>query len=286
MMKPTLISLTFVAVFLIIQLLGMYVGLMYFQAVQAGVLEPAMANPDNPANSLMLFLYILVGTGAVILILRFRRSLLGLLEVFILFTASWITLDFLAPVSIGYVDAGLILAIILTAWRILRPDTLNYMLALIFSLSGVGALLGASLGVSPAMIFILLVSIYDFVSVFLTKHMVYMAKSLVAKPTIFTLSVPSGASLRQPPRGRRSVRKVRVFNLGSGDIALPLVFVVSLLTNFGPKYALFSLAGVTVVLLWLLNWRVKATMDKPSALPAMPFLTVGLVVGFLLSVLF
>lgn len=112
-----------------------------------------------------------------------------------------------------------------------------------------------------------------------------MAKSIVRTPTIFTLSIPSNLNvkLNESKNYGKKLSKVRVFNLGSGDIALPLIFLVSALNNYGLKYALFSLVGVTIMLFLLLNWRIKDSAIKPRALPAMPFLTVGLFLGFLIS---
>jgi len=175
---------------------------------------------------------------------------------------------------------------LLIIWRKLRPSIFSNNITIIFSISGVGALLGASLGVLPAMIFVLLVSIYDFISVFITKHMVFMAKAIVKQPTIFTVSVPSVFGLKKvKSKVRAKLVRARVFNLGTGDIVLPLIFIVSLLTSFGFKYAMFSLIGVTIALVLLLNWRISSTDKKSRPLPAMPFLALGLFGGFWIALL-
>jgi len=283
MIKPEIITITFILIFLSVQTLGIYIGFLYNQAVQEEILEPIISNPENITNSLYLFGYILAATAAIILILKFRRSLLKLIEIIILFVSSWITFDFLFPIVIWYIDLGLILAIVLTVWKIFRPGMMSHILAIVFSLSGIGALLGASLGILPVIVFILLLSVYDFVSVFITKHMVFMAKSIVKEPTIFVVSVPSTLGKTVKKRHPPKLVKARVFNLGSGDVVLPLIFITSLLVNFGLKHAIFSLVGVTIVLFLLLNWRIKETLTKPRALPVMPFLSMGLFAGFLLA---
>jgi presenilin-like A22 family membrane protease len=285
MIKPELITLTFVSIFLAVQLLGLYIGAIYYEAIQVGMLQPLVDNPQDISNSIYLFLYMLTATAIIILILKFRKNLLKIIEIFILFMSSWITFSFLFPIAIWYIDLGLILSIILVLYKLLKHNFLINTLSIIFSLSGVGALLGASLGILPSILFILIVSIYDFISVFLTKHMIFMAKSIVRRPTIFTLSIPSNLNvkLNESKNYGKKLSKVGVFNLGSGDIALPLIFLVSVLNNYGLKYALFSLVGVTIMLFLLLNWRIKEAAIKPRALPAMPFLTVGLFLGFLIS---
>ena len=286
MTDSRLISFGFVAVFLSVQGLGLHIGQIYFNAIQAGVVEPIVSNPESVATSLYLISYILVATVVIMLIIKFKRNLLRALEIFVLFMSSWITFGFLIPVSILYIDVGMILAIALIIWKLKRPGFASQTTSVIFSLSGIGSILGASLGVIPSLVFLLAVSIYDFISVFLTKHMVFMANAIVKEPTIFTVSMPADFKAvsklsKKSKAGKTEV--IRMFNLGSGDIALPLVFLVSVMSNIGLKNAIFSLVGVTVALFILLNWRIKDTLTKPRAMPAMPYLALGLFAGFVLS---
>ncbi|HLC59592.1 MAG TPA: presenilin family intramembrane aspartyl protease, partial [archaeon] len=182
MTDSRLISLSFVAVFLAVQGLGLHIGQLYFNAIQAGVAEPIVSNPESISTSLYLISYILIATVVIMLIIKFKRNLLRALEIFVLFMSSWITFGFLIPVSILYIDVGMILAIALIIWKLKRPGFASQTTSVVFSLSGIGSILGASLGVIPSLVFLLAVSVYDFISVFLTKHMVFMAKAIVKEP--------------------------------------------------------------------------------------------------------
>jgi len=68
------------------------------------------------------------------------------------------------------------MAIALTLWKVFRPTILNQNIAAMISGAGVGALLGASFGIVPSLLFLIILCVYDFVSVFITKHMITLAK--------------------------------------------------------------------------------------------------------------
>lgn len=283
-MEEKNIALFFVVIFLIVQLMGIYIGSQYIALIRSGQAEPVFENPERAENSFLLIVYILISTGLIILAIKYWKSLIRILEALAVFSASTFTFTFLIPIEIFYVPLGLILALALTAWKMLRPTVLNQNLSLIFSVAGVGAIIGASLGILPSLIFIVLLSVYDFIAVFVTKHMVYIAKEVVKTPTAFTLAFPY--KFKKPVRfavgERRVKKKFHVFQLGGGDIAIPLMFSVSILSSFSLAQAFFSIIGSAVALSLLIYFSAK----KPGrALPALPFICSGAILGFLISIL-
>ncbi|MEM5794480.1 MAG: presenilin family intramembrane aspartyl protease [Candidatus Aenigmatarchaeota archaeon] len=283
-MEGKKVVLFFAGIFLLTQILGLYIGNEYIQLIKAGEAEPAFENPESVENSILLIFYMLLMTGLIILIIKYRKTLIRVLEAVAVFFASMITFDFLFPVVILFVPVSLILAFILTAWKILRPSVLNQNLAIIFSIAGAGAVIGASLGVLPVLVFIALIAIYDFISVFLTKHMVYIAKEITKTPTAFTAAFPY--KFEKPKkvavRGRKITKKFHVFQLGGGDIALPLIFSVSVLRSFGLIQAIFSMIGALIFLSILIYYVTK----KPGmALPGIPWISCGMLSFFIISML-
>lgn len=283
-MKENPVALFFVLVFLIVQLLGLFIGSQYVGLIKSGDIQPVFQNPQNVGNSFILIIYMLAGTGLIILAIRFWKFLIRIIEAVAIFFSSSITFLFLIPVEILYIPIGIFLALALTGWKMLRPSVLNQNLALIFSVAGAGAVIGASLGALPSLVFLLLLSIYDFVAVFVTKHMVYMAKEMVKTPTAFTLAFPY--KFKKPVQfnfGKKKIKKTfHVFQLGGGDIAMPLMFSVSILSSFSLVHALYSIIGATVALGLLIYFLSK----KPgNVLPALPFISAGSILGFLISVL-
>jgi len=270
-----------IILFLITQFIGLYVGNQYIQAIKAGEAAPALENPESIQTSLYLFGYIIITTIGILILIRFKKSSIRFLEAFVIFIASWFTFDFLIPFDIWYLSLGFFLALILTAWKMFRPTIISQDAAAIISGAGVGALLGASLGILPSVIFILILSCYDFVSVFITKHMVRMAKALTERPTAFTIAAPHKFKKLTYVAAKKAKQKIHVFQLGVGDMVMPLMFAVSILNNFSIVNALASIAGSTIALLSLIYFMSK----KPQPLPALPFITFGTFAGFLISLL-
>jgi presenilin-like A22 family membrane protease len=272
-----------VAIFLITQLLGLYVGSQYLAEIETGGLPPVFENPENITNSFMLFIYIIISTVVILLIVKFWRPSIRVLEAMVVFFSSWITFDFLIPIGIGYVSLGFIMAIALTAWKALRPTILSQNVAAVFSGAGAGALLGASFGVVPSLLFLIMLCVYDFVSVFITKHMVHLARELTKTPMAFTIASPHKFKKAKhfKIKGRTKMKKVHVFQLGVGDIVIPLMFSISLLRGFSIVSSILSIIGSTVALLLL----IYHMSNHPRPLPALPFITVGTLAGFMISML-
>jgi len=255
------------SIFLIVQIIGLYCGYQYIQMLNAGEIEGAFQNPEEVSNSLLLFVYILLMTGVLILIIRFKKSLLRVFEAMAIFFASWIAFDFLIPYwLIGEnIPWGLVLALALTAWKMLRPTILSQNVALIFALSGAGAIIGGSLGVLPIIVFLLILSIYDFISVFWTKHMVYLAKAITERPMAFTAAVPL-----------KTKKVSHVFQLGGGDLVMPLILSVSVLGRLGLYQAALTTLGSLAALGILFAYVLKYPGEP---LPALPPVSAGACLG-------
>jgi presenilin-like A22 family membrane protease len=268
----------FISISLITQLLGLYIGSQYIPLIKSGEIAPIVEQPESPFSSIIIFVYVLLGTGLVLLIVRFRKSLIRVLEAFSIFFSSWIAFDVIFPF-------GIFAAIALTSWKIFKPSILSKNLAVIFSVAGAGAFIGASLGILPVLIFVLILSIYDFVSVFITKHMVYMAKAIIETQSAFTVSVPY--KFKKPVTfkvgGKRIKKGFHVFQLGAGDILIPLMFAVSVLSRYTILHSIFTILGSLAALGGLLYFVTK----KPGkALPALPMISTGMLVGFIISLFF
>ena len=294
------------------QIIGLYVGNEYVetinQAIESGELEkrPEIipgVSPESAENSIFLFGYIIFTTLVILLIIKFKKSILRGVEAFIVFVSSWITFLFLIPFPIqiiweNFIDfllsplgsMGFILfnvltlnslfALILTAWKVFRPSIISQDVAAIFSGSGAGALLGASLGIVPCIIFMMILSVYDFVSVFITKHMVNMAKAITERPMAFTIAAPHKFKKPKYIPIKKTKKKIHVFQLGLGDVVIPLMFSVSILNKFTIFHSIISIIGSLIGLLLLTFYITR----KPQALPALPFVCSGALAGYLVSI--
>lgn len=256
-----------IVLYLIVMSLGLFVSTklihkIYYETDEAKKIQPAVSNPDAPESSVQIFIYILVMTAILLLLIKFNVNfIIKIISILALFVGMLVTLASI------FGDTGLILALLLLALALWKKQNLVILnLTLILTVSGVGAFLGASLSVLPAILLLIILSVYDLIAVFWTKHMVTLAEKAKGKlPFMFLI----------PYRDRN-------LGLGTGDIAIPLVFTVSVFKDYAMSNAVLTAAGglVGVVSLFL-----YIQSKKQITLPALPPLTVGLIMGFAISLL-
>lgn len=274
------VVLFFLSFFLLVQLFGLYLGNGYLNLIKSGEAQPVFENPEKAENSLFLFLYIIAATIIIILVVKYIRVLIRVIEIVVVFSATFLTFYILFP---QVIILGFITALILNIWRIFKPSSLNQNLTIALAIPSIGALIGSSLGILPSLIFIVLLSVYDFVSVFITKHMIYMAKEVTKTTSAFALSMPY--KFKKPITfkvGKEKIKKkFHVFHLGSGDMVIPLMFAVSVLATYGLAQALITVLGSAISFFLMLYFFAK----RPQALPAIPIISSGTLAGFLTSFL-
>ncbi|MEM4662651.1 MAG: presenilin family intramembrane aspartyl protease [Candidatus Diapherotrites archaeon] len=213
-------------------------------------------NPDDVINAFALFLYILIMTAFLLVLVSLFKlhGVTMLFEITALFATSLILFAIFLP------EVAFVFVLIFVLLRVLfRENIFIKNISSLISTSVVGALIGVSLGVLPIVIFLIIICIYDYIAVFKTKHMVKIAEAVVRENTAFTFSLPS---------------KEKIYQLGTGDLVIPLAFAAAVLrkakiTYSSPYYfmpptlILFaSILGLIITFFYL--------FQKKHALPAMP----------------
>ncbi len=97
----------------------------------------------------------------------------------------------------------------------------------------------------------------------------------------FTISAPHKFKKATYIGIKKAKKKFHVFQLGVGDIVIPLIFSISLLRRFTVINSLFTIIGSTIALLLLIYYISK----KPRPLPALPFISLGTLSGFIISMI-
>ena len=173
----------------------------------------------------------------------------------------------------------LILISLLIFWWWKSPSILNQDVLMILGLAGVGSTLGLAL--QPLMVIVLLIifSIYDFIAVYKTKHMIKMAKEMIEQKAILALVVPPNLSGFQ-----ESLEEIRpggkFLILGGGDIVFPLLFSASLIP-FGILnsiiVAIFALIGLFAGFYFFVSQKIR------QPIPALPPIALFSIIGFLIT---
>jgi len=135
----------------------------------------------------------------------------------------------------------------------------------------------------PSIIIIILMflAVYDFLAVYKTKHMVEMFRKLVESKVYFSLIIP--ANFMSLFKKTKKVTPASEFMfLGTGDLALPAIFVVSAL-KISLKTSLLTALGAIFGLILL--YIIFIAQKERQPMPGLPPIVLGSLVGFLVAFL-
>ncbi len=153
--------------------------------------------------------------------------------------------------------------------------------------AGVAAIFGASLDILPVIVLLILLAVYDAISVYKTKHMITLAEGVVDMKTPILFVIPKRRDysfIREGIGKLENGGERAAFIIGMGDMIMPSILVVSAnvflqgwrlggIINLPALGAILgSLAGLAVLLSFVMS-------GKPQA--GLPPLNGGTILGFL-----
>lgn len=294
-MKHTLkVTIILIIVFLLAQLIGLAVTNEYIDhkaTEETGnvtwvALPYNIARPEVEEGTAFtsILVAILLGTLLVFILIKFGKVMWWKIW-FFLAVAFCLTVSLSAFIPQGI---ALLLAIFFGVYKIARPTIIIHNLTEIFIYGGLAAVFVPLLNIYWGFALLLAISVYDAIAVWKSKHMITLAK-FQAKSKVFAGLLIPYKRLKKKPKIKGPVQlkkiKVRTAVLGGGDIGFPLIFagvVMKELMLQKPELIGFLITLLipictSIALLFLL---VKGKQEH--FYPAMPFLTAGCVVGFIL----
>lgn len=160
-------------------------------------------------------------------------------------------------------------------------NVLVHDLGIILGIAGIAAVFGLSISIEFGLVLLVVLSLYDIVAVYVTKHMVTMARSMIEGGAVFGFLIPFEFKgfFRGGKEARAGIGESFMI-LGSGDIGLPLIFAVSLIrvsVLSAIITATFSLLGLFLTHLLFLN------QEKRRAMAALPPIATLTIIGYLVS---
>ena len=150
---------------------------------------------------------------------------------------------------------------------------------------GVAALIGISLTVLPTIVLLLLLAIYDAISVYKTKHMVAMAEGIMDLKLPILFVIPKHLDYSFSKENFREGEEREAFFMGLGDAVMPTLLVVSA-SVFMQNSGEISYPVVGAIIGTLAGYLALAYLvmkGKPQA--GLPFLNSGVILGFFAGVL-
>jgi presenilin-like A22 family membrane protease len=236
--------------------------------------------PVSQVSFWQFILYFLLATLLILFLVKFlkfkkgKRIIFKILFVVAIFFAGLIFLECWLPEPIP-----LLFLFLLFFWWWKFPSVFNQDILMILGMAGAGSALGLSLTPEVVITLLIIFSIYDFIAVYKTKHMVEMAKEMVESKAILALIVPPNIS-----RFKESLKEIQFGGnfliLGGGDVIFPLLFCASLIP-FGILnsliIAIFSLIGLFASFCLLFHQKIR------QPIPALPPIALFSIIGFLIT---
>ena len=298
-MKHTLkVTIVLVLFFFLAQVIGLAIVNQYIDhkksvETQTVVLKDLPYGLERPEvkNQSTSFIYIiiaiLIGTGLLLLIIKTNKTILWKIMFFFSITMALAIAfaAFLSPIIAG------IIALAISVWRMYRPNPIVHNLSELFVYGGLAAFMVNIFNLFAAFMLLILISIYDYIAVYRTKHMVKLAE-FQSKSRIFAgLFIPYNN--QKMPKGRliqeksskhpKDKPKGSVAVLGGGDIGFTLIFAGVVMKGLmlqetalaGFFKALIIPVFASAALSYLL---IKGQQNK--FYPAMPVLSLGCFIGY------
>jgi presenilin-like A22 family membrane protease len=272
------------------------VMLLFIMAVQilALAITPAISasgnrvfeDPTSTTNPFVYMLLILVFTALILLAIKLKRGwvLSGFILVSIAASVYFVLVAFMSPLlALVPTLAVLLLLRYYPEWYVI--DAFG-----IFVCAGISSLFGVSMTILPTLLLLVVLAVYDAISVYKTRHMVSLAEGVIKikAPMLFIVPKSRDYSFRrdQVTVSVGEGQKRGAFFLGLGDAIIPTILVISanwslpLQSFYGINLPAFgAMLGTYLGFLFLMS----TSRDKPQA--GLPFLNSGVILGFFVGCL-
>ncbi len=261
-------------------------------------MEPPEVSPEFGFANIIVSLVIAIAIFFFLMkfkaatLIRLWFTFVSLITIAIALNALLLQMFPSAKISIELI--ALALAIPLTIYKIFKRNIVVHNLTELLIYPGLAAIFVPILNVWAIIVLLLIISAYDMWAVWKSKFMVGLAKYQIQSLKIFTgffipyltkdqqalLSKAKKIKNVRTQRDKMKKMKISLAILGGGDVAFPLIFAGVMLRSAGLIPALIIVLSSTLAL-----WGLFLYSQKGKFYPAMPFLTAGCLIGWLITLL-
>jgi presenilin-like A22 family membrane protease len=248
----------------------------------------AVEDPQSTSNAIYYILMILVFTGFILLAIR--KNIRWIIQLVILGAVASTLFYGFYPLMylLGAGDAistgvSVLLSIGLTVLLYKFPEW--YVVDIVGLVVGAAAssIFGISFGIIPAIVLLVLLAVYDAISVYRTKHMIDLAEGVMdlKLPILFVVPRKKGYSFMEDELKAEGEREA--YFMGLGDAIMPTILVVS--ANVFMEYTgIISPAAAGAMIGTFIGFAALMALvmkGKPQA--GLPFLNTGAIAGYLIG---
>ena len=297
------VTMILLAMFLLAQLIGIFVSFMYLPASAAikggsgeinstdynlpyGFTPPEDVSPGSATTSIIIALVIAVSLVLVLMKLRAEVVLRVWFFIVIIVGIGLALNAFLFKVPYASLIA-IIIALPLAFFKVFKRNIIVHNITELLVYPGIAAVFVPLLSVWSVVLLLVIISIYDMYAVWHAGFMQKMAKYQMEKVKVFPgFFVPYLGKkdrvllkVRKKSKSKKPM-KVSVAILGGGDIVFPMILSGVVLAYMGLAQALLIAIGATIALTYLFY-----VSEKGKFYPAMPFITVGCLIALGIALL-
>jgi len=252
----------------------------------------AFQNPASIWNPIYFFILIIGFTALILIVLRFGAKrliylfMLAAVAVTLYYVMDGLLLYLHASISIPLFGSGLnvgalAITLILSLLLYKYPEWYVINATGLIIAGGAAAIFGISLIPELVVLLMIILAVYDAMSVYKTKHMVSLAESVIDLRIPILFVMPRKRNFSTLNRQGLELGGGDAFFMGLGDAIIPSMLVVSAYVSYPSVVpALGALAGTLVGYSVLTRFSGKG---NPHA--GLPFLNTGSIIGFLIGLL-
>jgi len=269
-------------------------------AISAGE-SRVFQDPASASNPVFYMLLILAFTALLLLAMRLKKGWIvgGFIQLSIAASIYYLLAAFMSPPLALLPTAGVLLLLhYYPEWYVI--DAFGIVVC-----AGISSLFGISMTVLPTILLLLILAVYDAISVYKTRHMVSLAEGVIKMKAPLLFVVPksrsysfrkdqfsssgaeesrAGESQAEGSRasGSQSGGKRGAYFLGLGDAIIPTILVISANTSL-PAGGFFgvNLPAIGAMLGTYLGFLLLMTTSRDRPQAGLPFLNSGVILGFL-----
>ena len=251
------------------------------EPVHSVYISPTVSAPPYEPAGIDAFQFLVAFFIATSLMLIFLKLCKGKF-LFEFFFAGAVIFGAQGPLGILFEKtSAFFIAVTIVVLRFAYPRIWTQNLAIILGIAGIAASLGMSVEPLMALLILVLLSIYDIIAVYKTRHMVKLFKGMAKKGAVLALILPKNFSkwfgkfkIIEPKNENEFVF------LGTGDLALPLFFAVSAF-SLGVEFSLAIIAGAIIG--FAVDHLIFMTQKKKNPIPALPAVAFFSIMGYLVK---
>ena len=267
------------------------------------------SDPTSTTNPVVYMLLILAFTALLLLAIKNKKSWIvsGFIQISIATSIYYLMVAFMPPLLALLPTAAVLLLLrYYPEWYVI--DVFGIVVC-----AGISSLFGVSMTILPTLLLLIILAVYDALSVYKTRHMVSLAEGVIKikAPLLFVVPRSRGYSFRKDPApvstpasgdagGNQAANadsnqtsgsqanpangKSGAFFLGLGDAIIPTILVISAYTSL-PAGGLFgvNLPAIGAMLGTYLGFLALMTTSRDRPQAGLPFLNSGVILGFLVG---